>query len=569
MKERILNETISLTKIYDEEIKKASFSDEATAALASVVEFRSNMSKTSRKNIPAAYQQTISGGGFLLMDSFLKRGFPVVFCLLPNRWATTYVELFERLKQEAIAMNPTLEPKRVVSDFESSLISAVQTVFPSASHSSCNFHFVQAVHRNIAAYKNDESIREQCRGLIVLSLMPVSEIEQQFKHIHALFLPSLTELFIYFERQWIKGNILLSLWNASESDHRTNNISEGMRKIYGAARKEFSYYQQTHPNIWKFIRLIQDEHAIFEHINIQVAYGAEMGKSNSEDSSSDITTVDLTPSIPDTQTSTYPIIPKSRLELKQKLVDTVLNMHCDDFKEYIAGDMKSKTFATCNLRKDIFRVPSYRSITSDYLPKLHQQITKRLKHAWSSTDFLSLTFYGWTDRRMRAFDAVTMHYIDRMGQLNAHLLTFNPLSGSHTGENLFHEYDHVSTTFSIGNKVFQLITDNASNNLSAFGELVIPGFESYFITEDDIAESDNDEVENELDKREELIRLPSFIHTLQLVVKDGLDGSGCTRSAMAKVTEIAKLSHKSIPVAEKLQEFKLSILLAVITRWNS
>ncbi|CAF5093151.1 unnamed protein product [Rotaria magnacalcarata] len=74
MKERILNETISLTKIYDEDIKKASFSDEATAALASVVEFRSNMSKTSRKNIPAAYQQTISGGGFLLMDSFLKRG---------------------------------------------------------------------------------------------------------------------------------------------------------------------------------------------------------------------------------------------------------------------------------------------------------------------------------------------------------------------------------------------------------------------------------------------------------------------------------------------------------------
>ncbi|CAF2196729.1 unnamed protein product [Rotaria magnacalcarata] len=162
-----------------------------------------------------------------------------------------------------------------------------------------------------------------------------------------------------------------------------------------------------------------------------------------------------------------------------------------------------------------------------------------------------------------------MHCIDRMGQLNAHLLTFNSLSGSHTGENLFHEYDHVSTTFSIGNKVVRLITDNASNNLSAFGELVIPGFKSYFITEDDIAESDNDEVENELDKREELIRLPCFIHTLQLVVKDALDGSGCTRSAMAKVTGIAKLSHKSIPVAEKLQEFKLSILLAVITRWNS
>jgi len=147
------------------------------------------------------------------------------------------------------------------------------------------------------------------------------------------------------------------------------------------------------------------------------------------------------------------------------------------------------------------------------------------------------------------------------------------------------EYDRVSTTFSIGNKVVRLITDNASNNLSAFGELVIPGFESYFMTEDDTEESDDDineilniseghrpdddEVQNESDKREELLRLPCFVHTLQLVVTDGLRESGCTRSAMAKVAEIAKLSHKSIPVAEKLQELKLTIPLAVITRWNS
>ncbi|CAF3334021.1 unnamed protein product [Rotaria sp. Silwood2] len=389
------------------------------------------------------------------------------------------------------------------------------------------------------------------------------------------------------------------------------------------------------------------------------------------DSSSDITTIDLTPSTSDTQTSSSNN-DKSSCTVKTKIGRHGLEQYYDDFKEYTAGDMKGKTSAICTLCKDIvwhvkastsnysrhlqrkhkaeyelwsqnasfkeknenkfkqvsledslssspytskygpshprqveltkmifqnlivgldlplsitekpafiqamktvdpkFRVPSRRSITSDYLPKLHEQITKRLKNVCSSTDFLSLTFDGWTDRRMRAFYAVTMHYIDRMGQLKAHLLAFNPLSGSHTGENLFNEYDRVSTAFSIGNKVVRLITDNASNNLSAFGELVIPGFESYFITDDDIAESDDDdlneinlnmseghrpdddEVESELDKREELLRLPCFIHTLQLVVKDGLDESGCTRSAMAKVAEIAKLSHKT-----------------VITRWNS
>ena len=73
MKQRILNETTSPTKIYDEEIKKTSLSDEAIAPLLSVIEFRmyinfrkllqktqyrylfilgSNMSKIRRKHTP-------------------------------------------------------------------------------------------------------------------------------------------------------------------------------------------------------------------------------------------------------------------------------------------------------------------------------------------------------------------------------------------------------------------------------------------------------------------------------------------------------------------------------------
>ncbi|CAF1479560.1 unnamed protein product, partial [Rotaria sordida] len=65
---------------------------------------------------------------------------------------------------------------------------------------------------------------------------------------------------------------------------------------------------------------------------------------------------------------------------------------------------------------------------------------------------------------------------------------------SHTGENLFMEYDRVATAFSIANKVVRFITDNSSNNLSAFGELIIPGFESYFITENDTEGSDDDDL---------------------------------------------------------------------------
>ena len=76
-----------------------------------------------------------------------------------------------------------------------------------------------------------------------------------------------------------------------------------------------------------------------------------------------------------------------------------------------------------------FRVPSRRLLTCDYLPKLHDQLIKKLKKICSSTPFVSLTFDAWTDRRMRAFYAVTVHYVDQVGQSKSHLLAFNPLSG--------------------------------------------------------------------------------------------------------------------------------------------
>ncbi|CAF4862937.1 unnamed protein product, partial [Rotaria socialis] len=88
---------------------------------------------------------------------------------------------------------------------------------------------------------NDETVREQCKGLIALSFMPVSEVEQQFNRIRALALPSLEELFIYFERQWIKGNIPLVLWNSSQCSPRTNNISEGMKE-HIIKLKRFKYF---------------------------------------------------------------------------------------------------------------------------------------------------------------------------------------------------------------------------------------------------------------------------------------------------------------------------------------
>jgi hypothetical protein len=100
-------------------------------------------------------------------------------------------------------------------------------------HTGCLFHFIRSVHRKIISlglgddYSKSADIREQCKELMALSLMPISEMEHQFNRLRRISSASLDDLFVYFHRQWIKGNVPLSMWNFYELNHRTNNISEG------------------------------------------------------------------------------------------------------------------------------------------------------------------------------------------------------------------------------------------------------------------------------------------------------------------------------------------------------
>ncbi|CAF1506917.1 unnamed protein product [Adineta ricciae] len=268
MKNRILNESTSITKIYDEEVTKAALAESIAAQFPTVVEYQS-------------YQKTLSNKQFLLMDFYMKRskervivyatsqqlrllcssatifmdetfgvtpdGFeqvflihvqhlgqslPVAFCLMSNRRASTYVELFQRLKQEAEALDMEFQPKQVVSDFEAALIPAVRQEFPGALHSACLFHFMQSIHRKIISlglnhdYTKCAETRDQCKQLIALCLMPIQEVESQFKRLRNVASESLDDIFIYFERQWISGRIPLNMWKFHDLNHRTNNISE-------------------------------------------------------------------------------------------------------------------------------------------------------------------------------------------------------------------------------------------------------------------------------------------------------------------------------------------------------
>ena len=104
-------------------------------------------------------------------------------------------------------------------------------------------------------------------------------------------------------------------------------------------------------------------------------------------------------------------------------------------------------------------------------------------------------------------------------------------------------------TYNIEEKLVRIVTDNASNNIKAFDDLVVPEFEVYFEPEDeDEEESEEDDSqpgqqteEFFIDEQEERLRIPCFAHTLQLAVADGLKECAFLKSAIGKIASIAKL----------------------------
>jgi hypothetical protein len=249
---------------------------------------------------------------------------------------------------------------------------------------------------------------------------------------------------------------------------------------------------------------------------------------------------------------------------------------------------------------------SRRNITRSFLPVLEKQCTTKLKEICSKSPYVSLTLDCWSDRRMRTYFGITLHTIVD-DKYKSYLLSFEQLHGKHSGEKIAAEFDRIIQIYDLKDKIVRLVTDNASNNLAAFDDIILPGFEDYFDElendqsdaeptdrdkkkeEEEEEEDDDDEVipdekqflhvleiddtvyETTLNAAgdDEYLRIPCFSHCLQLVVNDGIKASGVAASPLKKVANLAKLAHTSTIFAGYMEKAHFTIPKANRTRWNS
>ena len=70
---------------------------------------------------------------------------PLVYALLSDKSSVTYYKLFDTVKHCMFKLGCMMNPRTVLSDFESGLIEVIRMQFPNAVHAGCYFHFRQAL----------------------------------------------------------------------------------------------------------------------------------------------------------------------------------------------------------------------------------------------------------------------------------------------------------------------------------------------------------------------------------------------------------------------------------------
>nr|CAI5835530.1 unnamed protein product [Callosobruchus analis] len=188
---------------------------------------------------------------------------PVVFILLPDKRAETYVAAFKALAEKCNDYELTLSPQEVVIDFEYGIHKSVCTIWPSAKIIGCRFHLSQPWYRKILQlglseeYKNSESIVGKYLKIHfgVPFLEPNEAYDFFFNELYFL-LPNDVRVIEF--RNYLKNNYFKldahfppAIWASSTNFiNRTTNGCESFHSKFNEC------FYSPHPNVFNFANIL-------------------------------------------------------------------------------------------------------------------------------------------------------------------------------------------------------------------------------------------------------------------------------------------------------------------------
>ena len=104
------------------------------------------------------------------------------YTLLPNKRLDSYAEMLNEIKNLTNGVNPEI----IMIDFENSMISACEKVYPLVPRRGCLFHLTKNIYRKVQEsglareYINNEQFRNNIRMIGALSFVPIADTVHAF-----------------------------------------------------------------------------------------------------------------------------------------------------------------------------------------------------------------------------------------------------------------------------------------------------------------------------------------------------------------------------------------------------
>lgn len=159
----------------------------------------------------------------------------------------------------------------------------------------------------------------------------------------------------------------------------------------------------------------------------------------------------------------------SSAKLKQSRINTAiakcLIIKCNLPLSLVENSAFREFMKECNVK---WNPISSKKLKQDPIATFKETANKLIREALDSVEHVTLTVDGWSDRRCRSFLGVTCHFINRRMEPQAYLIDLVRLKSPHTGENIHRTTECILDRFNLKEKVYRVVTDNASNMVKAY-----------------------------------------------------------------------------------------------------